>query len=147
MIFVYQIKKSKEVFLARAYAQGWEAERLSYREAQVISQRRREAGKAVDNRSKLEEVRDRNGAVRNMKKEQKKNRNTRGGAGSSIYGSVMTSMEDLQENSSMMSIDPLVPKAIELMEDAEFEDIRSVEPLPYVRVYDYEELRREAGLI
>jgi putative transposase len=149
MIFVYQIKKSKEVFLARAYAQGWEAERLSYREAQVISQRRREAGKAVDNRSKLEEVRDRDGAVRNMKKEQKKNRNTRGGAGFSIYGSVMTSMEDLQKNSSMMSIDPLALKEIELMEeeDAEFEDMRSVESLPYVRVYDYEELRREAGLI
>jgi putative transposase len=141
MIFVYQIKKSKEVFLARAYAQGWEAERLSYREAQVISQRRREAGKAVDNRSKLEEVRDRDGAVRNMKKEQKKKQNIGGGANFSIYGSVMTSMENLQENSSMMPI--------ELMEeeDAEFEDIRAVEPLPYVRVYDYEELRREAGLI
>lgn len=94
MIFVYQIKKSKEVFLARAYAQGWEAERLSYREGQVISQRRREAGKAVDNRSKLEEVRDRDGAVINMKKGQKNNRNTRGGAGFSIYGSVMTSMEE-----------------------------------------------------
>jgi putative transposase len=32
-VFVYQIRDSKEVFLARAYAQGWEAETLSYREA------------------------------------------------------------------------------------------------------------------
>ncbi len=36
-IFVYQLQESKEVFLTRAHAQGWETETLSYKEAQAMS--------------------------------------------------------------------------------------------------------------
>lgn len=73
-IFIYQIKESKEVFLTRAHAQGWETEMLSHKEAQVISQRRREAGKAIDNRSMLEEVRDRDDMVKKLQRKKRKKR-------------------------------------------------------------------------
>jgi putative transposase len=47
-IYIYQLQDSKEVFLTRAHAQGWETETLSYKEAQVLSERRREASKAIE---------------------------------------------------------------------------------------------------
>jgi putative transposase len=75
MIYIYWIESGKEVFLTRAHGQGWETETLSYKEAQVLSQGRREAGKAIDNRSMLAEVRDRDDLIKKMqrKKTSKKN--------------------------------------------------------------------------
>jgi len=58
-ILVYHKEGSKEVFLARAYAQDLQTEQLSLDEAKVSSRKVREAGKAVTNRSILAEVRDR----------------------------------------------------------------------------------------
>jgi putative transposase len=55
---VYRQEGSKEVFLARAYAQDLETEQLSLDEAKASSRRIREAGKTVSNRSILAEVRD-----------------------------------------------------------------------------------------
>jgi putative transposase len=71
-VLVYQIRNTREEFVARAHAQGWETESLSYREAQAISQRRRKAGKAVDNRTMLEEVRDRDVAIKTLKRRKRK---------------------------------------------------------------------------
>ncbi len=58
-LLVYRNEGSKEVFLARAYAQDLEAEELSLDEAKASTRKVREAGKAVSNRSILAEVRDR----------------------------------------------------------------------------------------
>jgi putative transposase len=74
-IFIYQLEESKEVFLTRAHAQGWETETLSYAEAQAMSQRRREAGKAISNGSMLEENRDRDSAIKSLRQQKKKKQN------------------------------------------------------------------------
>ena len=123
-VFVYQIRDSKEVFLARAHAQGWEAETLSYREAQVISQRRRAAGKAVDNRSMLEEVRDRDEIVKTLKRQKKKNQN-----------------KDLES----ISQDILIP--VEPVNEIKDETVKEKKLVPYVNVYDYEQMKRDARLV
>ncbi len=64
-----------EVFLTRAHAQGWETETLSYREAQAISQRRRESGNIIDPRSQLAEVRDREDTVQKLQRQKQKKQN------------------------------------------------------------------------
>jgi putative transposase len=48
-ILVYRQEDRQEVFLARAYAQGLETERLSLEEAKASSRRLREAGKTLSN--------------------------------------------------------------------------------------------------
>jgi putative transposase len=58
-ILVDRKEGSKEVFLARAYAQDLQTEQLSLDEAKASRRKVREAGKAVSNRSILAEVRDR----------------------------------------------------------------------------------------
>jgi len=71
---VYRQEGSKEVFLARAYAQDLETEELSLDEAKASSRRIREAGKTVSNRSILAEVRERDtfGTRKKSKKERHK---------------------------------------------------------------------------
>jgi len=73
-LLVYRNEGSKEVFLARAVAQDLEAEELSLDEAKASSRKVREAGKAVSNRSILDEVRDRDTFVtqKKTKKERQK---------------------------------------------------------------------------
>ncbi|MEG4108992.1 Mu transposase C-terminal domain-containing protein [Microcoleus sp. S13_C5] len=73
-LLVYRNEGSKEVFLARAVAQDLEAEELSLHEAKASSLKLREAGKAVTNRSILEEVRDRETSLtqKKTKKERQK---------------------------------------------------------------------------
>ncbi|MBT9314364.1 DDE-type integrase/transposase/recombinase [Leptothoe spongobia TAU-MAC 1115] len=50
-ILVYRREETREIFLTRAYAQGLEAEKLSYEEAKASSKRLRTAGKALTNES------------------------------------------------------------------------------------------------
>ncbi|MEG5018119.1 MULTISPECIES: Mu transposase C-terminal domain-containing protein [unclassified Microcoleus] len=73
-VLVYRTEGNREVFLARAYAQDLETEQLSINEAKASSRKVREAGKAVTNRSILEEVRDRDTFVtqKKTKKERQK---------------------------------------------------------------------------
>ncbi|XGV97331.1 MAG: Mu transposase C-terminal domain-containing protein [Leptolyngbya sp. BL-A-14] len=59
---------AKEVFLAPAHAQDLETEQLSWEEAKNISRSIREAGKAVDNQSLLDEMRDREAFLDQKKK-------------------------------------------------------------------------------
>lgn len=59
---------TKEVFLAPAHAQDLETEQLSWEEAKNISRGIREAGKAVDNQSMLDEMRDREAFLDQKKK-------------------------------------------------------------------------------
>ncbi len=56
MVFVYDRKDSREKFLARAYAVGLEAERLSIEEVKHARKKAEMSGKGVNNISILEEA-------------------------------------------------------------------------------------------
>jgi putative transposase len=66
-ILVYHQTGSQEEFLARAYAQDLETEQLSLDEAKAMSHKIRQAGKEINNRSILAEVRDRETFVKQKK--------------------------------------------------------------------------------
>lgn len=70
-VLVYRQEDGREVFLTRAYAQGLEAEQLSYEEAKASSKRLRAVGKAISNDSILQEALERDALV------QKKSRKER----------------------------------------------------------------------
>lgn len=141
-IFIYQLQDSKEVFLTRAHAQGWETETLSYREAQMISQRKREAGKAISNHSMLQEVRDRDNTVKKLQRQKKKQQNADVLKTSIAPDTGMTNQEERDRELEIQ----LVSTSVEPITEAEAEVVKPKKPVPYVRVYDYEELKREAGL-
>lgn len=118
------------MFLTRAHAMGWETETLSYREAQALSQRRREAGKGISARSKLEEVRDRDRRVQRQQRQKPE----------SVAKAVP------------MSHPPLPPKVDETLPvaptpEAEVGVEREKKPVPYVRVLDYEEMKWKGRLL
>jgi putative transposase len=124
-VLVYQIKNSKEVFVTRAHAQGWETETLSYREAQAISKRRRKAGKAIDNRSMLEEVRDRDEAIKTLKRQKKK-----------------------KQGEEIVTAETEVVSCVEeAIAEVKIEEVEQKKPLEYVSVRDYEEMLMERGLL
>jgi putative transposase len=124
-VLVYQIKNSKEVFVTRAHAQGWETETLSYREAQAISKRRRKAGKAIDNRSMLEEVRDRDEAIKTLKRQKKK-----------------------KQGEEIVTAETEVVSCVEeAIAEVKIEEVEQKKPLEYVIVRDYEEMLMERGLL
>ncbi|MES1025149.1 MULTISPECIES: Mu transposase C-terminal domain-containing protein [Cyanophyceae] len=140
-VFIYQVQECKEVFLTRAHAQGWETETLSYAEAQTLSQRKREAGKAISNRSMLDEVRDRDQRVKKLQKQQKQNGNApkpRTAAQPDIVGTDAP----ISVSSSLVN-----SPATEPVTESEPETIKPKKSVPYVRVYDYEDLKRKAGLL
>lgn len=154
-ILIYQAQDAKEVFLTRAHAQGWETETLSYAEAQAMSQRRREAGKAISNRfscgdaarTMLEEVRDRDIAVKSLRQQKKKKQND-------IAITKSTGSNTTIVNQKTQSSEPEIQTAAtttelfsESLSEVEVEEVKPKKPVPYVRVYDYEELKREAGLL
>jgi putative transposase len=140
-IFIYQLQESKEVFLTRAHAQGWETETLSYAEAQKLSQRRREAGKAINNHSMLEEVRDRAQRVKKLQKQKKQNVDA---FKPSTASDTNRTKHKTQFSESEI---PVVSLPIEPLAEAEIETTKLKKPVPYVPVYDYEELKRKAGLL
>lgn len=124
-VLVYQIKNSKEVFVTRAHAQGWETETLSYREAQAISKRRRKAGKAIDNRAMLEEVRDRDEAIKTLKRQKKK-----------------------KQGEEIVTAETEVVSCVgEAIAEVKIEEVEQKKPLEYVIVRDYEEMLMERGLL
>ena len=133
-VLLYQVQESKEVFLTRAHAQGWETEVLSYAEARAISQRRREAGEAISNRSMLAEVRDRDEAIKGLQR-QKQKRETESARAQSTGG------ELTESESKTATSEP------DAMSEGEVEAEEPKQSVPYVRVYDYEQLKREAGLL
>jgi putative transposase len=73
-ILVYRREHDREVFLAKAHAQNLETEQLSIEEIRASNQKLREKGKAISNRTILEEVRDRDifVAQKKSKKERQK---------------------------------------------------------------------------
>jgi putative transposase len=136
-IYLYQQQDAKEVFLTRAHAQGWETETLSYAEAQALSRRRREAGNAISNRSLLEEVRDRETTVKKLRRRQQK---------ASVLEGTHPATAVLLPSCPPSEPSKEPPMELPLIE-AETEGNKPRKPVPYVRVYDYEDLKREGGLL
>lgn len=73
-ILVYRREHDREVFLAKAHAQDLETEQLSIEEIKTSNKKLREKGKAISNRTILEEVRERDIFVtqKKTKKERQK---------------------------------------------------------------------------
>lgn len=122
-IWVYEQRDGQEVFLARAHAQGWETEILSYKEAQVLSQRRRELGKAISTRSMLSEVRDRDERIKQLRKQKQPE-------------------PEISQPEPERLTEPQTQSEVPIEPEIEPQK----QPVPYVKVYDYEELKRRAGL-
>ena len=133
-----EVKGSKEEFLTRAHAQGWETETLSYAEAQAISERKREAGRAISNRSMLEEVRDRETRIKKLQKRQKQS----GKAPATPDVGVINAAIDVLAVPVNATVSE--PSA---QSEPEVEVEKPKQPVPYVRVVDYEEMKRGAGLL
>lgn len=141
-IYIYQLQDSKEVFVIRAHAQGWETEILSYKEAQAIAQRRRQVGLALDNRSMLAEVRDRDVTIKQLQRQKQKKPNVNAIPSSTDLNTVIAKQA---ADSSQLVIPPVL--SIESVATAEIETTKPKKPVPYVRVHDYEQLKREAGFL
>jgi putative transposase len=133
-VLVYQMKGSKEEFLTRAHAQGWETESLSYAEAQAISERKREAGRAISNRSMLEEVRDRETRIKKLQKQQKQSGNAPANPDVAVIDVLVVPVNATVTGPVAQS-------------EPEVEIEKPKKPVPYVRVVDYEEMKRGAGLL
>jgi putative transposase len=140
-IYIYQLQDSKERFLTRVHAQGWETETLSYKEAQVLSERRRAASKAVDRQLMLSEVRDREEKIKTLQQHQKKRQK----AEAQQLPIAFVSSETLPESADAAVIEK-DPTAVEPMIEPDVESEKSKKPVPFVRIYDYEELKRQAGV-
>ena len=113
-VLVYQREKGKEVFLARAYAQDLETERLSLEEAKAINRKIREEGKNLSNRSILDEVRDRDLFVSQQKTKKERQK----AAQAQLFKPVSSSEFPEEGETSTTNREP-----------------------PPVEVYDYEELQ------
>ena len=111
---------------------------MSYREAKAISQRRRNAGKAIDNRSMLEEIRVRDNTIAKLQRQKKKKQNADAIKPTTISETDMPNLEECVRESKIPFVSPPVEPIIETAQPKK--------PVPYVRVYDYEDLKREGGL-
>jgi len=151
MVFLYQAQEGKEVFLARAHAQGLETECLAYAEAQAISRQIRASGKVISNQSMLSEVRDRDLAI---EKRQRQQRQKKAMVLQPLAEAPKPPAIDAQgesdhspNQSKLEGSDAFVADYNEASDGGEIESVKAKQPVPYVRVYDYEQMRREAGLL
>jgi putative transposase len=118
-LLVYRQEGSKDVFLTRAHAHHLDTERLPLAEAKAIKRRLRDASKAVTNQSVLKEIGDRSRTVEKL---------------------LEKSSPSVWERSSGQA---LPPEPIEA--EIEYEEPFVPRKLLDVKVYDYEQLRREKG--
>jgi putative transposase len=121
-ILVYRREHDREVFLAKAHAQDLETEQLSIEEIKTSNKKLREKGKAISNRTILEEVRERDifMAQKKTKKERQK-------------------AEQADLYSVTKPSQPIEPAA------AEVEAVSATLEVERVEVLDYDELRDEYG--
>jgi putative transposase len=120
-VLVYRQEGSKEVFLARAYAQDLQTEQLSLDEAKASSRKIREAGRTLSNRSILIEVRDR--ATFQTQKKTKKE---------------LQKLEQAEVQRAKQPL-PVEPEEIEVA------SIQSEPESGMPEVFDYEQLREDYG--
>lgn len=125
-VYVYQLQENQEAFLTRAHAVGWETETLSYREAQALSGRRRAAGKAIDSGAQLAEVGARDRQVKQLQQQQRQKENS------------------ILPPAPPPSVDAAPPVPPPPQPGVEAEPPKK--PVPYVRVMDYEQMKRGGGL-
>ncbi|BAZ36952.1 integrase, catalytic region [Calothrix sp. NIES-4101] len=121
-IMIYCTEGDKEVFLTRAYAQDLETEELSLDEAKASSRKVREAGQAVNNRSILAEVREREvfPTQKKTKKERQKLEQT-----------------ELKKSKQPIPIEP------EELDEAVSTEVETEPEMP--EVFDYEQMREDYG--
>jgi putative transposase len=144
-VWIYQFQDGKEVFVARAHAQGLETETLTYADAKAMSQRIRQAGKALDNQSMLQEVRARDVTTQELQRQKQKKHNS-GASGK------LTSKTQIQINTNSQLSEPkeeistVVAEIVsEALIEPNVEQVKLKKPVPYVRVYEnYEQIKREA---
>ncbi|UNU24242.1 Mu transposase C-terminal domain-containing protein [Microcoleus vaginatus] len=120
-LLVYRNEGSKEVFLARAVAQNLEAEELSLDEVKASRRKLLEAGKAVTNRSILEEVRDRDTFVTQKKTKKERQKAEQG---------------EIRKAKQPVSMEPEPEEVVSNNSEAEPE-------MP--EVLDYEQMREDYG--
>jgi putative transposase len=120
-VLIYRRQKEKEVFLARAYATGLEAEQASLEEVKASNQKIREKGKTISNHSILSEVQERDIFV--SKKKTKKERQKE---------------EQKQLHSVMLQSNP-----VEVEPEPEIEDTPAPRRKP--RVLNYDQLKEDYG--
>jgi Mu transposase, C-terminal len=118
-LLVYRQQGSKDVFLTRAHAQHLDTERLSLAEAKAIKRRLRQQSKAITNQSVLKEVSQRSRYVESLSQESAPSFWERSSEGEPLPESIKAEIEPEE---------PVAPRK-----------------LPEVKVYDYEQLRRENG--
>jgi putative transposase len=123
-IMIYREEGGKDIFLSRAHASGLETESLSYAEAQAMSRRLRQEGRAISNASIFHEVRSRDQEV----EEQRRRGRLRPGKKPTVVA------------------EPVVgPASITVPIDGEEEENPAIE-VPDVRVFDYDAMREEFEL-
>lgn len=134
-VLVYQQQGNQDVFLTRAHAVGLETESLSFAEAQAISRRVRAAGKLVTNQSVLTEVQDRDCRINQIHKQKPKKQN---------QTAPEPQLEEVQSEPHQ-NLPPwdraMAEPGLDATERSEPEEIE----VPEVRVWDYEELKRNYG--
>jgi putative transposase len=121
-ILIYREEGGKDIFLSRAHANGLETESLSYAEAQAMSRRLRQEGRAISNASIFHEVRSRDQEVEEQR------RRLRSGKKLTVVA------EPVVE--PVFTIDPI---------DGEEEENPAIE-VSDVRVFDYDARREEFEL-
>jgi putative transposase len=141
-VYIYQLQDNKEVFLTRAHAMGWETETMSYREAQALSARRRAAGKAVDTGGQLVEVRDREQRVKQVQRQQRQKPDV-----APISPPMLPVAPTTPVDTVVAVLPTTTTPSVSPTTQAEVEEEKPKKRVPYVRVVDYEQMRREAGLL
>jgi putative transposase len=144
-IWIYQLQETQEVFLTRAHATGLETEILAYAEAKAMSRSIRAAGQEVSARSLLNEVRDRDLAIKKLQRQKKKRESN---LAEIVIPSTTT---ETSINQPTSECEKQISNSLKEAEDETLTAIHTPvekpkKPVPYVRVYDnYEQVRREAN--
>jgi putative transposase len=144
-VLVYQLRDGKEVFLTRAHAQGLETEILSYAEAKSLSRGLRKEGKAISNRSILDEVRDRDATIETLQRQKKQKAKVANQSKSQVIPRVKAEAQSCEPEKQPIA-DPVEIETLnEIPNTPSPEPMKPKKAVPYVRVYeDYEQIRREA---
>lgn len=122
-VLVYRREDMQEVFLAKAFAQDLETEQLSLEEARAINKKIRDKGKAISNRSILDEVRERDIFVAQKK----------------------TKKERQKEEQELLFIHVQSLEPLNLEAEEEIEAVVTANEPPKVEVFDYDELMEDYG--
>lgn len=91
----------------------------------------------------LAEVRDHDDIIKQLQRQKQKKPNANAIPSSTTDSNTVTPKQ--AADSSQLVIPPVL--SIEPVATAEIETVKLKKPVPYVRVHDYEQLKREAGFL